>query len=313
MKAVRNIHERDIEAPAEAVGALLDRLATDDDPLFPTPGWPPMRFDRPLGPGADGGHGPITYRVVSYEPGRRIRFDFTDAAGGFHELTIAPLGEAADPGAGRCRVRHELVMASPSLTDRLGWALVIRWAHDVVIEELLDNAERAATGRVCAPYRRSPWARLVHRMLFPRPEATELPASAVLARQAFPEPDFADAWRLELRPGMPRHPRAWRKVLPFPVLAQEGGELLLGEDSRHGDFRASLLVEGDYVTLSTVARTRTALGRAYFGVVRHIHPYAARWVLRRMARRLALTAPSAGERHGTTPATNSKVPGPTSV
>src|SRR5947199_3653022 len=33
--AMRNIQHRDIEAPAAAVGALLDRLASDTDPLWP--------------------------------------------------------------------------------------------------------------------------------------------------------------------------------------------------------------------------------------------------------------------------------------
>ncbi|MFF8369395.1 hypothetical protein ACF05W_11190 [Streptomyces lydicus] len=45
MRTVRDVHARTVAAPADAVGALLDRLGGDRDPLFPTyatstPSWP---------------------------------------------------------------------------------------------------------------------------------------------------------------------------------------------------------------------------------------------------------------------------------
>ncbi|MGW1378791.1 DUF2867 domain-containing protein [Streptomyces sp. NPDC002446] len=291
MGTVRDVHVRTVSAPAEAVGALLDRLGSDHDPLFPAPVWPPMRFDRPLGVGADGGHGFVRYRVTAYEPGRRIRFDFT-GEDGWHEITVRPLGPD------RCRVEHVL-QDQQALGQRLLWALAIGPLHRMVVEELLDNVERAATGRVSAPVRRSPRVRLLHRLLWDRPRAVALPAAARLAHRAFPHTDFQDAWQMELPPGMPREPEAWEGVLrgaSFPVVGRADGEILLGEDARHLDFRASILVADGRVTLGTVVRVHNTAGRLYFAVVRRVHPFMARMMLRRIHRRLALAAPSAAER-----------------
>ncbi|MGA4862384.1 DUF2867 domain-containing protein [Streptomyces lavendulocolor] len=291
MRTVRNVHARVIEAPADRVGALLDRIASDDDPLFPAPVWPPMRFDRPLGVGAEGGHGPVRYTVTAHTPGRSVRFDFAPPADGHHRLDVEPLGP------GRCRLTHTL-QERQGPGQALLWSLLVRPVHDTVVEELLDNAEHAATGRTAAPpTTRPPLVRLLHRLGQERPVAVPVPDGARLARTAFDRTDFADAWRVPLDPGMPRDPRAWRDVLPFPVMASEGDELLLGQDARHLDFRASLLVGERDVTLSTVVRTHNRLGRLYFGAVRHVHPFMTRLVLRRTRRRLALAAPTAGSRH----------------
>ncbi|WP_030667235.1 DUF2867 domain-containing protein [Streptomyces rimosus] len=306
MRTVRDVHARTVGAPAETVGALLDRLSADDDPLFPVPGWPAMRFDRPLGVGATGGHGFVRYRVTAYEPGRRVRFDFPD--GGHHAVEVTPLD------AGSCRVTHTLEDRLRG-AKRVAWPLAIRWVHATVVEEVLDNVERAATGTVRAPARRSPYVRFLNRLLWARPTAVPVPPGARLARTAFARTDFQDAWQLPLPPGMPRDPVAWKDMLrgAFPeqgrATAADGGELLLGKDARHLDFRASILVEspaagadgrtaghGGRVTLSTVVRTHHTGGRLYFALVRRVHPVLARAMLRRTHRRLALAAPSAGER-----------------
>ncbi|MGP8297740.1 DUF2867 domain-containing protein [Streptomyces inhibens] len=292
MRTVRDVHARTVAAPAETVGALLDRLGSASDPLFPAPAWPPMRFDRPLGVGADGGHGFVRYRVGAYEPGRRIRFDFTDEGGGFHEATVRPLGPDS------CRVEHVLESRLP-FARRMLWTLAIRPVHGTVVEELFDNIERAATGRVLTPVRRSPRVRLLNRLLWDRPRAVDLPAAARLAHGAFPRTDFQDAWQMELLPGMPQEPEAWEGVLrgaSFPVVGRADGEILLGKDARHLDFRASILVADGRVTLGTVARLHNTAGRLYFAVVRLVHPFMARMMLRRIHRRLALAAPSAAER-----------------
>ncbi|WP_257033594.1 DUF2867 domain-containing protein [Streptomyces sp. Ag109_G2-15] len=106
---------------------------------------------------------------------------------------------------------------------------------------------------------------------------------------------------------MPRDPESWRSVLrgaSFPVVGSEAGEVLLGEDAGHLDFRASIQVDDLQVTLSTVVRIHNWRGRLYWAVVKHVHPFMARTMLRRIHRRLALTAPSAAERaqEATTPA-----------
>ncbi|MEV4332432.1 DUF2867 domain-containing protein [Streptomyces sp. NPDC049597] len=287
MRAERNVHERVVEAPADVVGALLDRLSSPDDPISPSPVWPPIRFDRPLGVGADGGHGFVRYRVTAYEPGRVIRFDFPPPHSGHHTLTVEPLD------ADRCRVTHVLEERQ-GLREALIWSLAIRPMHDVMIEELLDNVVRAATPEApLRPAHWSRWTRLMRRAVWYRPKAVAFPAAAALARRAFDEPDFTDSWQLPLDPGMPKAPAAWRDVLPFEVRASAPDELLLGEDASHLDFRASVLIADDTVTLTTVVRIHNLRGRLYWAVVRRFHPFVTRLALRRTHRRLAYAAPPA--------------------
>lgn len=291
MGTVRNEHERVIEAPAGEVGALLDRLSAEDDPVFPTPAWVAMIFDRPLGVGATGGHGPVRYSVAEYEPGRRVRFAFTPPDNGFHEMSVEPAGE------GRCRVRH--VLETELLgKNRLLWPAVVRPLHDTVIEEVFDNIERVTTGGCARPVRWSPQVRLYNRLLWDRPKTVGTPESARLIHTAVDRPGYEDAYRMRLLPGQPRDPEAWTGILrdAFPVLARENGELLLEVDIAGLTARASILVDGRHVTLSTAVRADTLRGKIYWGVVRRVHPFMARTMLRRTHRRLALAAPSAGER-----------------
>jgi hypothetical protein len=296
MRTLRNVHERIVDAPATAVGALLDRVSDPDDPLSPTPVWPPILFDRPLGVGADGGHGFVRYTVGECEPGRRIRFDFPPPENGFHALEVEPLGP------GRCLVRHVLEQRQ-NVRETLLWALAIGPLHDTMVEELLDNAVRAATpGAPLRPARWSRRARLLHHAVSDRAKPVPPPASAALARQAYEKPDFTDACRIPLNPGMPRDPDAWRAVLPFPVRATAANEILLGEDAAHLDFRASLLIEDDAATLTTVVRLHNVRGRLYWAVVRRFHPLMARLMLTRTHRRLARRAtPAPLRRAGSAP------------
>jgi hypothetical protein len=66
-----NVHQRSLAVPVAEAGFLIDGLAGPDDRLWPSDRWPAMRFDRPLGVGARGGHGPVRYAVGAYVPGRR--------------------------------------------------------------------------------------------------------------------------------------------------------------------------------------------------------------------------------------------------
>ncbi|MGX1884259.1 DUF2867 domain-containing protein [Streptomyces sp. NPDC055287] len=291
MSAIRNVHERTVQAPAEEVGALLDRLSAEDDPVFPTPAWEAMSFDRPLAVGASGGHGPVRYSVSAYEPGRRVRFAFAPPDNGFHELTVEPLGP------GRCLVRHVLEQDLRG-TALLLWHTVVKAVHGTVVEELFDNIERGVAGGVERPVRWSPWVRLLHRLNWGRAAAVGIPESARLIRTAIDRPGYQDAYRMPLLPGMPRDPDSWTGILrdAFPVVAREGGELLMDVDTAGLRARASILVDERHVTLSTVARADTTRGRLYWSVVRRVHPLMARAMLRRTHRRLALAAPSAGER-----------------
>ncbi|MEV2249090.1 DUF2867 domain-containing protein [Streptomyces sp. NPDC050147] len=291
MGTVLNEHDRVIDAPAEVVGALFDRLSAEDDPVFPTPAWDAMIFDRPLGVGATGGHGPVRYRVVGYEPGSRVRFAFTPPDNGFHEMSVEPAGE------GRCRVRHVLETELRG-ANRLMWPAVVRPLHDTMVEEIFDNMERAATGDCARPVRWSPRVRLYNRLMWPRPETVGVPEAARLLRTAVDRPGYEDAYRMELLPGQPRDPEAWTGILrdAFPVIAREGDELLLEVEARGLTARASILVDGRHVTLSSTVRADTLRGKVYWGVVRRFHPFMARTMLRRTHRKLALATPTAGER-----------------
>jgi hypothetical protein len=135
---VLNVHERRFAAPPDAVGRLLDGLASAHDRLWPRDRWPPMRLDRPLGVAATGGHGPVRYTVETYVPGRLVTFRFTGPRGfvGTHGYHV----EALDDGGSR--LRHTLAMQAVG-TARVTWPLVFRPLHDALIEDSLDRAALA--------------------------------------------------------------------------------------------------------------------------------------------------------------------------
>jgi hypothetical protein len=155
---ITSTHARTLSAEPAVVGALLDTLASEHDELWPTDRWPttPIAFDRPLGVGADGGHGMIRYRVTAYEPGRRLRCTFAPGSGidGMHELRVEP---AAD---GRTVLTHDLVV-EPAWWMRPVAPLLLR-AHDALIEDLLDRAQRATEGHVERPNRWPRWLKVAN-------------------------------------------------------------------------------------------------------------------------------------------------------
>ena len=152
---MRNVHRRRLPVPAARAGALLNRLSSPDDVLWPAT-WPPMRLDRPLAVGAGGGHGPIRYHVTAYEPGRRLEltFDPVTRLRGTHTFVIH------DDGADACVLEHVL-QGSPTGSMHLAWPLVFRWLHDALIEDAFDNAERLLLGSVERPARWSWWVRFL--------------------------------------------------------------------------------------------------------------------------------------------------------
>lgn len=154
---LRNVHERFLPVPAASAGRLLDGLGGRPDPLWPTEDWPPMRLDRSLRVGADGGHGPIRYRVEEYEPGSRVRFGFTGPPGlaGFHEFVVAEV-----PGG--CVLRHA-IKGQTAGAMLLAWPVFYRPLHDALIEDSLDKAERTLTGAGARPRTKSRWVRLLRR------------------------------------------------------------------------------------------------------------------------------------------------------
>ena len=162
---VLSLHRRMLAASMGQAGELIDHLGSPGDLLWPCESWPRMRFDLALQVGADGGHGPIRYDVVQYEPGRRVVFRFKRPPGfdGTHAFELLPhLG-------GGCELVHTLEMRT-SGPARLGWPLVFAPLHDALLEDAMDRA-CAFTG---TPFRPAAWG--VHVRLL-RAALRALPAS----------------------------------------------------------------------------------------------------------------------------------------
>ena len=156
---IRNVHQREFRATEEQLGALLDQVA---EPGGPWPSrWPPLVLDRPLGVGADGGHGPIRYQVVDYQPGRRAVFRFQEPTDldGTHTFEVLP---GARPGT--AVLRHELI-GRPSGLGLLSWTLLIRRLHDALLEDLLDRAGRTVGDPPARPARWSVLVRMTRWLL----------------------------------------------------------------------------------------------------------------------------------------------------
>jgi len=67
------------------------------------------------------------------------------------------------------------------------------------------------------------------------------------------------------------------RIAFFPVIQRSPSEIILGEDDRHLDFRASVLMQADdgagsrRLVFTTVVRCHNRLGRLYLGVIQPFH------------------------------------------
>ncbi len=139
-------YERGLDADPLAVGALLDSLAGEDDRLWPTARWPPIRLDGPLEVGTRGGHGPIGYEVCDYEPGRRVCFRFDPRLfAGCHWFEVAP----CDGGT----LLSHVTLGEPRGWLRVAWPLVLGRLHALAIEDCFDHAQAQLRG---VPWRPRP-------------------------------------------------------------------------------------------------------------------------------------------------------------
>jgi hypothetical protein len=146
--------------------------------------------------------------------------------------------------------------------------------------------------------------------------AVAVPESALLVG-ALPGVEWSDAYAVSFPGRPPGHPQDWvdaifhspplwigvlfgaREVLVRIVGIERGGshafdtvsanddEVLIGIDQRHLSFRASVLLEPTRVVLSTVVSVHNRRGRAYWALVRRIHPVVVRTMLTRAARTLS--------------------------
>lgn len=152
---IRNVHTRAMRGDIDRAESLLSSLAGPEDELWPTWRWPALLLDRGLEVGSRGGHGSVRYRVVEAEP-RTVRFAFAPRSllRGEHELSVRITGRGYTPplpahgdgtraGWTNLTWQHRLDVAA-NLPDTI-FRLVLQ-LHDVLIEDLLDQAERLLTG-----------------------------------------------------------------------------------------------------------------------------------------------------------------------
>jgi hypothetical protein len=118
-----------------------------------------MRMDRPLGIGAAGGHGPIRYSVIAYEPGKKLTFEFISPRGfvGKHWF------EVLRHGSSETILRHTIEMSLVG-SALLSWPIAIRPLHDALVEDALTNAQ-VALGEQPTPAPWSPWVRVLRRLV----------------------------------------------------------------------------------------------------------------------------------------------------
>ena len=178
-----------------------------------------------------------------------------------------------------------------------------------------------------------PWAprRTARPARMGRAYVVPVPRTPLLA-QALPSVDWADAFAVAVPIGAHgRHPQEWadaifrspplwirilfglRELLVRVVGIERGGrhvfdtvswtphEVLLGTDQGHLAFRASVLVEGGRVVLTTVVDVRSRRGLAYSALVRRVHPLVVRTLLARAARKMGAAGdgPSAPKKRST--------------
>ena len=140
---VHNVHSRELAAPAARTWELVAGLASDHDQLWPTERWPtsPIVFDRPLGVGAEVGHGRSATTSSATSP-----------AGASSSASRRGSGLDGLHGARGRAARRAPLAPHPYVRRRVEWKLrplyrVLIKAHDAQVEDLLDNAERAVGGR----------------------------------------------------------------------------------------------------------------------------------------------------------------------
>lgn len=308
-----NVHQRHVGADADRVGELLETWGSPGDRLWRTELAEPTAFDRGLAVGSSGGHGPVRYRVVEHVPGRSVRAKFEPGIGlrGHHGFEVVPKGD------GECILRHEAV-ATAHGSARLTWPLLIRPIHDAVVEDVFDHVERTLTGTTQRPQPTGRLTAFAARRVLARwvEECTEPPGP--LQAEALARVDASDCWTTAVLPGDPDSPPAWARLLfgrpggsvglllrardlavqpfglktaptsmrsptGFPLLAQDGDEVLLGLDDSHLDFRVGIAVRDRIVHVTTTVQINSRLGRVYWAVVRRAHPHLVRAMLRRAA------------------------------
>ena len=131
-----------------------------------------------------------------------------------------------------------------------------------------------------------------------RPTAVSV-APSVDRERILPGCQFADAYRVPAPPGLDavaaarlafEHKPLWMRALMglrnrlgrlvglrpapesgFPVLRQSAGEVVMGFNDRHLDFRVVVAVADGFATVTTLVRWHNAWGRAYLAAIMPFH------------------------------------------
>jgi hypothetical protein len=164
---INSWHEVEVAADPAQAGALLDSLSGQDDRLWPHENWMPMELDRPLGVGARGGHGPVRYSVIEYDPGRRVVFKFDDD-GIFKRVDGRHWYEIVSDGEGTGVVLRHVIEARGGFLFWLQWLMVVEPLHDALIRDAWDKARTNLGQPPDKPAKWSWWVRLLRKALAPR-------------------------------------------------------------------------------------------------------------------------------------------------
>lgn len=98
----------------------------------------------------------------------------------------------------------------------------------------------------------------------------------------------ADSSEARASPTGPLRPGEY--VGPFRVFTLAPDEVLMGLDDRHLDFRVSVLVRDEAVTVTTIVQQHNTFGRFYFAVVKPFHRVIVPVLIRQGLRGLARAA-----------------------
>jgi hypothetical protein len=145
---VLNVHKREIDRPKEEVLSLFTTLSQKGDKIWPWEKWPAMKFKNGLKINSEGGHGPIRYVVIGYNPKEYVEFEFQKPNGfnGTHKFEIVGLNES------KTEIKHTIEMRTTGL-GTLAWLFAIRWLHDALLEDAFDKIEN----QLCPTEKKSAW------------------------------------------------------------------------------------------------------------------------------------------------------------
>ncbi|WP_298512123.1 hypothetical protein [uncultured Kordia sp.] len=139
MKVI-NIHTRTIKVSKDKLLPLFATLSEKDDRIWPKEKWPSMRFKKGLVKNAEGGHGPVRYKVLEHDANGHVVFEFQKPTGfiGTHSFEITALDTNST------EIKHMISMKTKGFATLL-WIFAIRWLHDALLEDAFDKVENYVT------------------------------------------------------------------------------------------------------------------------------------------------------------------------